>query len=85
MTKQNKSPNNRLAQFFKKVRKEMRITQKEFSEMTGTNLKVIRSIEQGHSTIHLYKLEELMKFLGYELIPVERKRLGEVDRLLTLS
>ena len=60
----------------------MGVTQKELAEMTGTNLKVIRAIEQGHLTVHLYKLQELMDFLGYELIPIERKMVAKIEDVI---
>lgn len=68
---------NRISEFVKKRRKEVRLTQKEFAERTGVALTVIRKIEQGKTNLNLEKVNVVLKMFGHELAPVNIKDLDE--------
>lgn len=60
-----------LSSFIKQRRHELGLTQKEFAERFRLSLRVLRSIEQGHSNVLLSSVIDIMTALGYELIPGE--------------
>jgi len=64
-----------LAEFVKKHRKEVKLTQEEFAERTGVALTVIRKIEQGQTNMNLDKVNLVLKMFGHELAPVNSKEL----------
>ena len=51
----------------KKSRKELGLTQDEFSKRVGVGLRFIRELEQGKSTIRMDKLKDVLNYLGFEL------------------
>lgn len=75
-----KSAHTALAQTIKSMRMELKLTQRTFAEMTGIGLKTIRTLEQGGYNVNLEKVQQLMKFLGLELVPMPR---GEAKKYLT--
>jgi y4mF family transcriptional regulator len=67
----------RLAEFVKKRRKEVHLTQEEFAERAGVALTVIRKIEQGKTTLNMEKVNIVLNMFGHELAPVNSKELAE--------
>jgi y4mF family transcriptional regulator len=67
---------NRLAEFVKERRKEVKLTQEEFAERTGVALTVIRKIEQGHTNLNMEKVNLVLRMFGHELAPVNSKELA---------
>jgi y4mF family transcriptional regulator len=67
---------NRLAEFVKKRRKEVKLSQEEFAERTGVALTVIRKIEQGQTNLNMDKVNLVLKMFGHELAPVNSKELA---------
>jgi len=53
----------------RKERKALGHTQQEFSQRVGVSLSFLRSLEQGKTTLRLDKVNEVLNFLGLELIP----------------
>ena len=51
---------NRLADFVKQRRKEVNLTQEEFTERTGVALTVIRKIEQGKTNLNVEKVNQVL-------------------------
>jgi y4mF family transcriptional regulator len=66
---------NRLAEFVKERRKEVKLTQQEFAERAGVALTVVRKIEQGQTNLNLDKVNLVLKMFGHELAPVDSKEL----------
>lgn len=66
---------NRLAEFVKERRKEVKLTQEEFAERTGVALTVIRKIEQGQTNLNMDKVNMVLQMFGHELAPVNSKDL----------
>lgn len=62
-----------LAEFVKKRRKEVNLTQKEFAERTGVALTVVRKIEQGKTNLNMDKVNLVLRMFGHELAPVSLK------------
>jgi len=67
----------RLAEFVKERRKEVNLTQEEFSERTGVALTVIRKIEQGKTNLNVDKVNIILSMFGHELAPVSSKEIAE--------
>lgn len=63
----------KLAEFVKKRRKEVNLTQEEFAERAGVALTVIRKIEQGKTNLNMDKVNLVLQMFGHELAPVNRK------------
>jgi y4mF family transcriptional regulator len=66
-----------LAEFVKKRRKEVNLTQEEFAERAGVALTVIRKIEQGKTNLNMDKVNLVLQMFGHELAPVNSKNLNE--------
>ena len=62
-----------LAEFVKKRRKEVNLTQEEFAERAGVALTVIRKIEQGKTNLNMDKVNLVLQMFGHELAPVNNK------------
>ena len=65
-----------LAEFVKKRRKEVNLTQEEFAERAGVALTVIRKIEQGKTNLNMDKVNLVLNMFGNELAPVNSKELA---------
>lgn len=63
-----------IAEFIKKRRHQIGITQPELAEKAGVGLRFIRELEQGKETVRLDKVNQVLKLFGYTLGPVEMKR-----------
>lgn len=66
-----------LADFVKKRRKEVNLTQEEFAERAGVALTVIRKIEQGKTNLNMDKVNLVLQMFGHELAPFNSKDLKE--------
>jgi len=62
--------NQPLAEFVKDNRKILGLTQPEFSRRVGVGLRFIRDIEQGKQSLRMDKVNQVLKYLGYQLGPV---------------
>ena len=66
-----------LAEFVKKRRIEVNLTQEEFAERTGVALTVLRKIEQGKTNLNMDKVNLVLQMFGHELAPVQCKTFNE--------
>jgi len=67
---------NKLSEFVKERRKEVKLTQEQFAERAGVALTVVRKIEQGQTNLNLDKVNLVLKMFGHELAPVNSKDLA---------
>lgn len=65
-----------LADFVKERRKEVNLTQEEFSDRAGIALTVVRKIEQGKTNLNLEKVNQVLKMFGHKLMPVPLKEIN---------
>ena len=65
-----------LADFVKERRKEVNLTQEEFSDRAGVALTVVRKIEQGKTNLNLEKVNQVLKMFGHKLMPVSLKEIS---------
>jgi len=61
---------NLLAEFVKKRRKQLSLTQEELAVKAGVALTVIRKIEQGKENLSLSKVNQVLIMFGHVLGPV---------------
>ena len=66
-----------LSEFVKDRRKEVNLTQDEFSERAGVALTVVRKIEQGKTNLNMDKVNLVLQMFGHELAPVNSKDLNK--------
>ncbi len=69
---------NPLSVKIKQLRKNAKLTQKEFSKRAGVGLRFIRDLEQGKASVRLDKVNQVLEFLGHHLEIVsnhERKQI----------
>lgn len=66
-----------LADFVKRRRKEVNLTQEEFAQKAGVALTVIRKIEQNKTNLNLDKVNQVLKMFGHQLVPVSFKDIKE--------
>jgi len=64
-----------LADFVKERRKEVNLTQEEFSDRAGVALTVVRKIEQGKTNLNLEKVNQVLKMFGHKLMPIPLKEI----------
>ncbi|MEM0933468.1 MAG: type II toxin-antitoxin system Y4mF family antitoxin [Bacteroidota bacterium] len=64
-----------LADFVKERRKEVNLTQEEFSDRAGVALTVVRKIEQGKTNLNLEKVNQVLQMFGHKLVPVPQKEI----------
>ena len=56
-----------LADFVKRKRKAVKLTQPELAEKAGVGLRFIRELEQGKETLRLDKVNQVLRLFGYEV------------------
>lgn len=66
---------NNLGTTVKTQRKDLKLSQEELSLLSGVSLRTVRSLETGHSSITLHKLEAILDVLGLELTITQRSPL----------
>lgn len=64
---------NNLSATVKMLRKQYNITQEELSIKSGVGLRFVRDLEQGKQTLRLDKVNQLLDFFNYEMVPVEKE------------
>ena len=62
---------NPIADFVKKRRKQLGLTQIEFAERAGVALTVVRKIEQGKDNLSLSKVNQVLLMFGHTVGPVK--------------
>jgi y4mF family transcriptional regulator len=65
---------NLIATFVKNRRKQMGLTQEEFSIKAGVALTVIRKIEQGKENLSMSKVNQVLIMFGQVLGPINEKQ-----------
>lgn len=60
---------NRIAEFIKQKRKEMGLTQKEFTIRSGLGLRFVRELEQGKETVRMDKVNQALSMFDMEAVP----------------
>ena len=60
---------NTLSATVKSLRKQFNMTQKELSIKSGVGLRFVRDLEQGKPTLRLDKVNQLLDFFNYEMVP----------------
>lgn len=70
MTKRKLNPQSHLAKFVREQRKSLGYSQEQFALRVGVGLNFIRDLEQGKISLRLDKANEVLAFLGYELVPM---------------
>jgi predicted transcriptional regulator len=70
---------NTLADFTKKKRNEVKLTQEAFAERAGVALTVVRKIEQGKENLNRSKVNQVLKMFGHALAPVNARELLKID------
>ena len=58
----------------KMLRKQYNITQEDLSIKSGVGLRFVRDLEQGKQTLRLDKVNQLLDFFNYEMVPVGREK-----------
>lgn len=58
---------NQIGEKIKILRKNAKLTQREFALRAGVGLRFIRELEQGKKTIRMDKLNQVLEFLGFHL------------------
>lgn len=54
----------------KMLRKQYNLTQEELSLKSGVGLRFVRDLEQGKETLRLDKVNQLLDFFNYEMLPL---------------
>lgn len=60
---------NNLSTTVKSLRKQFKMTQEDLSVKSGVGLRFVRDLEQGKSTLRLDKVNQLLEFFNYEMVP----------------
>ena len=50
------------------------MTQEELSVKSGVGLRFVRDLEQGKSTLRLDKVNQLLDFFNYEMVPKPKQK-----------
>ena len=61
---------NNLSITVKMLRKQYNLTQEELSLKSGVGLRFVRDLEQEKDTLRLDKVNELLGFFNYEMVPL---------------
>lgn len=65
---------NRLSTTVKSLRKQYNITQEDLSIKSGLGLRFIRDLEQGKESLRMDKVNQLLDYFNYELIPAIKEK-----------
>jgi y4mF family transcriptional regulator len=60
-----------ISSFVRQQRKLYKLTQITLALKTGVGLRFIRDLEQGKKTLRLDKVNQVLRFFGYEALPVK--------------
>ena len=61
---------NNLSIMVKMLRKQYNLTQEELSLKSGVGLRFVRDLEQEKDTLRLDKVNQLLDFFNYEMVPL---------------
>ena len=64
---------NNLSTIVKSLRKQFNMTQEELSVKSGVGLRFVRDLEQGKATLRLDKVNQLLDFFNYEMVPSPKR------------
>ena len=64
---------NPIAEFVKKSRKEVGLTQEEFAMRSGLGLRFVRDLEQGKTTVRMDKVNVALGMFGMEAAPARKE------------
>lgn len=64
---------NKIAEFVKRKRKEVGLTQEEFSVRSGLGLRFVRDLEQGKETVRMDKVNTALAMFDMEAVPGRRE------------
>ena len=67
---------NSIAEYVRKQRKLLGLTQEEFAMRSGLGLRFVRELEQGKETVRMDKVNQALAMFGMEAVP-GRKRNDE--------
>lgn len=65
---------NTLSTTVKSLRKQFNMTQEELSLKSGVGLRFVRDLEQGKASLRLDKVNQLLDFFNYEMVPHQKAR-----------
>ena len=60
---------NKIADYVKKNRRELGLTQKEFAMRSGLGLRFVRELEQGKETVRMDKVNQALAMFGMQAVP----------------
>ncbi|WP_405354129.1 helix-turn-helix domain-containing protein [Ruminococcus sp.] len=60
---------NKIAEFVKKNRKALGLTQEEFAIRSGLGLRFVRELEQGKETVRMDKVNVALSMFDMEAVP----------------
>ncbi len=63
-----------LAEFVRRKRKQVKLTQAELAQRAGVGLRFIRELENNKKTLRLDKVEQVLLLFGHTVGPVPAKR-----------
>ncbi len=64
---------NPIAEFVKKSRKEVGLTQEEFAIRSGLGLRFVRDLEQGKPTVRMDKVNIALNMFGMQAGPIKKE------------
>ena len=64
---------NMLSATVKSLRKQFNMTHEDLSLKSGVGLRFVRDLEQGKSTLRLDKVNQLLDFFNYEMVPQQKQ------------
>lgn len=62
-----------LSDTVKLLRKEYELTQEELAMKSGLGLRFVRDLEQGKETLRLDKVNQLLDYFNYQMVPTPRE------------
>ena len=65
---------NTLSTTVKSLRKQFNMTLEELSLKSGVGLRFVRDLEQGKASLRLDKVNQLLDFFNYEMVPQQKQR-----------
>lgn len=68
---------SKIAEIVKEKRKELGLTQEEFSARVGVGLRFLRELEQGKETLRMDKLNQVLNYLGLEIGVIKKREVDE--------
>ncbi len=63
---------NPIAEYIKKSRKEVGLTQEEFAIRSGLGLRFVRELERGKPTVRMDKVNIALNMFGMEAGPIKK-------------